>query len=92
MEAGLPLPRWDDPPSRRRADPIDDTPWHAQRHASLRAMHERLGKLGLAFAWDGSLCCVKCKVVVMNAPRGRVFAIGTTGSALAMWHQASGCS
>jgi hypothetical protein len=89
-EEGMPPPKWTRS-SRAGAETIDSAPWAAARAASLRSQYERLGRYGLAFARDGTIRCVKCAEVVLAVPRGRSFAIGTTGSALAARHQATGC-
>jgi hypothetical protein len=70
---------------------IDTTPWDAVVAASRRAQHQRLGRYGLALTRDGAIRCVKCKDVVLAAPRGQPLAIGAPLSALQAKHEAEGC-
>lgn len=92
LEAGLPPPPWVRPAARRRAEPIDETPWRAERERAIRAQWNRLGRHGLALARDGTIRCAKCKKVVHARERGRPSAMGAPPSALAVLHaEETGC-
>ena len=80
------------PWERRRAEPIDDTPWRASLDASRRAMARRFAMNGLAFdAARRAIHCTRCGEVLVAIPKGRVVAIGTTPSLMAAAHEAKGC-
>ena len=75
----------------KNTETIDTTPWDGEIAASRRAQQQRLGRHGLALTRDGALRCVRCKKVVLAAPRGQPFAVGAPVSALQAMHEAEGC-